>query len=65
MGCLSILAASARAQYTADFQTNLISAVTSNWTGDYVVGSNTLADVLLVQTSGVLSNGHGYLLSPA
>ena len=57
-----------RAQYTADFQTNVISGVTSNWvddsitgTGGYFVGSNTFADALFIQGSGVLSNGNGYL----
>jgi autotransporter family porin len=49
----------ARAQYTADFQTNIISSVTSNWTGDYVVGSNTFADVLFIDSGGILSNVAG------
>lgn len=56
-----LCAPAAYAQYTADFQTNLISGVTSNWTGNYVIGSNTFADALLIQSSGVLSNGKGYL----
>lgn len=43
------------AQYTANFQTNLISGVTSNWSGPYSVGSNTFADALLIQSGGVLS----------
>ena len=47
------------AQYTADFQTNLISGVTNNWTGDYVVGSNNVADVLLIQAAGLLTDGNG------
>jgi T5SS/PEP-CTERM-associated repeat protein len=38
----------ANAQYTADFQTNIISAVTSNWE-DYTVGSNTSFDVLIIE----------------
>jgi len=42
------------AQYTDSFQTNVISGV-SNWAGDYLVGSNTAADVLLIQDDGVLS----------
>jgi T5SS/PEP-CTERM-associated repeat protein len=50
-----------QAQYTADYQTNLISGVTSNWAGDYLVGSNTMADALLLQSGGVLSNGFGYV----
>ena len=54
-------ARSSEAQFSANYQTNLISGVASNWSGDYLVGSNTLADVLLIQNSGVLSNGYGYL----
>jgi T5SS/PEP-CTERM-associated repeat protein len=50
-----------RAQYTADFQTNIISGVTSNWSGNYLVGSNTLANVLQIQDTGVLSNGTAYV----
>jgi T5SS/PEP-CTERM-associated repeat protein len=52
---------SSNAQFAVDFQTNIISGVTSNWTGDYIVGSNTFADALLIQLSGVLSNGVGWL----
>jgi T5SS/PEP-CTERM-associated repeat protein len=52
---------SSEAQYSANFQTNLVSGVVSNWSGDYLVGSNTFADGLLIQNSGVLSNGNGYL----
>ncbi|HUJ09366.1 MAG TPA: hypothetical protein VL171_05010 [Verrucomicrobiae bacterium] len=52
---------SANGQFSANFQTNTISAVTSNWVGNgtYVVGSNTFADVLQITNSGVLSNGTG------
>src|SRR5437867_226761 len=56
-----VLPVVSQAQYTANFQTNMISGVTSNWSGNYLVGSNTFADVLLVQSDGVLSNGVGYL----
>ena len=52
---------SSEAQYTADFQTNIISGVTSNWTGDYRIGCNTFANVLLIQNNGVLYNSIGYL----
>ena len=52
---------SSEAQYTANFQTNIISAVTSNWPGSYIVGTNTTTDSLLIQNSGVLSNGTGYI----
>jgi len=51
----------AQAQFTANFQVNLISGVTSNWSGNYVVGSNTFSDVLVIQSGGVLSNGIGYI----
>src|ERR1051326_7471739 len=44
------------AQYTANFQTNIISGVTSNWFTTYIVGSNTFGDVLQIQHGGVLSN---------
>jgi fibronectin-binding autotransporter adhesin len=66
MGALALLfGTSAHAQYTADYQTNIISGVTSNWSGDYIVGSsNTYADVLLIQSSGVLSNGSGSVGGP-
>ncbi|MGA2137329.1 MAG: hypothetical protein ABSH14_00555 [Verrucomicrobiia bacterium] len=50
-----------QAQYTADYQANIISGVASNWSGDYLVGSNTFADVLLIFDGGVLSNGYGYV----
>jgi T5SS/PEP-CTERM-associated repeat protein len=64
IGFLSITASVApltRAPFTADYQTNIISAVTSNWSGSYIVGSNTFADVLLIENSGVLSNENGFL----
>jgi T5SS/PEP-CTERM-associated repeat protein len=51
----------AYAQFTANFQTNIISGVVSNWTGSYVVGSNNVFDALLIQNSGVLSDNYGYL----
>jgi T5SS/PEP-CTERM-associated repeat protein len=49
------------AQYTADFQTNIISGGITNWSGDYIVGSNTFGDALLIRSSGVLTNANGYL----
>ena len=55
------LAPAARAQYTDNFQTNLISAVTSNWNDYYIVGSNTFADVLLINSGGVLSSASSYI----
>ncbi len=61
VGCLFILSPPAGAQYTANYQTNIISGVTSNWSGDYLVGSNTFADALLIKNGGVLSDAFGYL----
>jgi len=46
----------ARAQYTANFQTNIISGVTSNWSGDYYIGNTNFADVLIVQRAGLLGD---------
>jgi fibronectin-binding autotransporter adhesin len=46
----------AQAQYTANYQTNTISAATNNWAGNYYVGSNTFANGLLIRNGGVLSN---------
>jgi len=46
----------ARAQYTADFQTNVISGVTSNWSGDYYVGNTNFADVLIIQSAGLFGD---------
>jgi len=63
-GFLVWIAAGSRpsaAQYTANFQDAIISGVTSNWSGDYIVGSNTYADILFVQNGGMLSDGNGYL----
>ena len=51
----------APAQYTFDYQTNIISGVTSNWAGNYVVGSNTFANALLIRNAGVLTNADGYV----
>jgi T5SS/PEP-CTERM-associated repeat protein len=48
-----------QAQYTSDYQTNIISGVTSNWTGDYYVGVRNANDALLIQNSGVLSDRSG------
>ncbi len=55
------IAPATRAQYTANFQTNIISGVTSNWVGIYYVGNTNSADVLLIQNGGVLNSGMGYL----
>jgi T5SS/PEP-CTERM-associated repeat protein len=49
------------AQYIANSQTNIISGVTSNWAGDYMVGSNTFANVLIVRNNATLNDAGGYL----
>ena len=51
----------ASGQYTSNYQTNTISGASSNWAGTYVVGSNTLADALLIKSAGVLTTGDGYV----
>jgi T5SS/PEP-CTERM-associated repeat protein len=47
------------AQYTANFQTNIISGVISNYSGDYYVGYTNYADVLLVENGGALTSSVG------
>jgi T5SS/PEP-CTERM-associated repeat protein len=56
-----LFAAPAHAQYTTDYQTNIISGVTSNWSGQYFIGYTNEADVLLIQDDGVFSDGEGYV----
>jgi T5SS/PEP-CTERM-associated repeat protein len=51
----------AHAQFTANFQTNIISGVTSNWAGTYHVGNTNFADVLLIQDGGVLTDISGHI----
>ena len=60
LGTLGLLfAASAHAQYSDNFQTNIISGVISNWSGDYNIGYPNFADALLIQSGGVLSDSSG------
>jgi len=61
VGFLAFTLTAAQAQFTADFQTNIISGVTSNWVGYYFIGSNTFANVLLIENGGVFSNDYAYL----
>ena len=49
----------AAGQYTANYQTNIINGVISNWPGNYVVGSNTFANALMIRNSGALANADG------
>ena len=57
MGLVLLLnGAAAQAQYSGNNQTNMISGVISNWTGNYIVGNtNTSRDVLIVTNAGVLN----------
>jgi len=50
----------AAGQFTSNYQTNTVNGVTNYWPGDYVVGSNTFADALLIRNRGVLTNSDGY-----
>jgi len=62
IGALGLsIAPATRAQYTTDFQDTIINGTTSNWSGSYIVGSNTFADILFVQNGGLLADGNGYL----
>ncbi len=49
------------AQFSANYQTNTISGVSSNWPGGYYVGSNTFGNGLVIQDGGVLSDTTGYV----
>src|SRR5438093_779749 len=55
------LTGKAQAQFSADYQTNIISGVASNWPGNYYVGSNTVFDLLQIDSGGSLTNGTGWL----
>jgi len=50
----------AQYDYNLDNQTNTINTV-QNWPGDYIVGSNTFGNALIINSSGVLSNNSDYL----
>ena len=47
------------AQFTGDFQTNIISGVEVDWTGTYAVGSNTSYDFLGIDSGGALISDAG------
>jgi T5SS/PEP-CTERM-associated repeat protein len=51
----------ALAQFSGDYQFSIISGVTSNWSAGYVVGSNTVSDVLIIENGGVLTAGASYV----
>src|SRR5882762_6923671 len=50
-----------RAQFSGNNQTNIISGVSSNWVGAFIVGSNTFLDSLQILNGGVLANGDGFV----
>jgi T5SS/PEP-CTERM-associated repeat protein len=52
-----------KAQFTADFQTNIISGVSSNWVGDYFVGHSGTA--LLIQNHGELFDANAVVANNA
>ena len=54
-----LLSPTAHAQYTGDFQTNIISGVEVDWTGTYAVGSNTAYDFLGIDSGGALISDAG------
>jgi len=43
------------AQFSADYQTNIVSGVTNSWSGQYYVGYSSFHNALIVQNSGDLS----------
>ncbi len=59
--CALLWPVSALAQFSADYQTNVINGVVSNWSGGYIVGSNTVFNLLRIENGGVLSNGFSYI----
>jgi T5SS/PEP-CTERM-associated repeat protein len=64
LGAVSV--SPAHAQFSSDYQTNIISGVVSNWTANnplagYTVGSNTSFDVLLIENAGSLSDSNAFI----
>ena len=61
LACL--LPLGARAQYTGNYQTNIISGVVSNWPDyNYSVGTNSYNnDYLIINSGGVLNSSTGYV----
>jgi T5SS/PEP-CTERM-associated repeat protein len=51
----------ARAQFSGNNQTNVISGISSNWTGPFIVGSNTFLDSLQILNGAVLATGDGFV----
>jgi T5SS/PEP-CTERM-associated repeat protein len=53
----------AQYNYSLNYQTNTISGVSSNWigNGNYVVGSNTYLNALVIENGGVLNDGYSYV----
>ena len=61
LAAAALIGSDARAQFTDNSQTNIVSGVTNDWPDDYYVGSNYVFNALLIQDSGVLSNGLGVI----
>ena len=59
--CPAFLPLAGQAQYSGNYQTNIVSGVTNNWAGAYYVGSNYIGDVLLIRNTGVLHSAGGYI----
>lgn len=53
------------AQFTGDYQTNVIANVVTNWPGGYIVGWTNSWNVLLIHSNGFLTSGDGELGSAA
>ncbi|HTS18396.1 MAG TPA: hypothetical protein VMP11_12545 [Verrucomicrobiae bacterium] len=51
----------ARAQYTANFQTNTINGVSSNWPGLYLVGYTNSSDALLIVNGGAFFSSSSFV----
>jgi hypothetical protein len=57
--CGLLFNSTAHGQFTDDYQTNIISGTTVDWTGTYAVGSNTSYDFLGIDSGGVLVSDAG------
>lgn len=53
---LALSGSASQAQFSASFQTNTISGVISNWTGNYVVGGGSLSNDVLSLSGGATLN---------
>jgi T5SS/PEP-CTERM-associated repeat protein len=51
----------ARGQFSGSYQTNTINGLLSSWPGDYVVGSNAVFDVVLIENGGTLVSSGSHI----